>query len=158
MKTEEEERRVRLEKRHKPNVDFDDTLQVLDSTQISNLEQPWMGVILYGVSVNTHKELDSEVLMTLAPVISEEMSCLSFHLEDEEQLVSYGYIGELLGYKKEARSKLMSKKKMLEGFLGNDFERRLLGTQNFPLSGFLWDRVHEARKVEMRGEGTSWRK
>jgi hypothetical protein len=23
---------------------------------------------------------------------------------------------------------------------------------------FLWDRVHEARKVEMRGEGTSWRK
>jgi hypothetical protein len=39
MKTEEEEeRRVRLEKRLKPNVDFDDVLQVLDSTQIlSNL-------------------------------------------------------------------------------------------------------------------------
>jgi hypothetical protein len=38
MKTEEEERCVRLEKRLKPNVDFDDTLQVLDSTQIlSNL-------------------------------------------------------------------------------------------------------------------------
>jgi hypothetical protein len=35
MKTEEEEeRRVRLEKRLKPNVDFDDTVQVLDSTQI----------------------------------------------------------------------------------------------------------------------------
>jgi hypothetical protein len=34
MKTEEEERRVRLEKRLEPNVDF----QVLDSTQIlSNL-------------------------------------------------------------------------------------------------------------------------
>jgi hypothetical protein len=31
---EEEERRVRLEKRLEPNVDFDDTLQVLDSTQI----------------------------------------------------------------------------------------------------------------------------
>jgi hypothetical protein len=31
---EEEERRVRLEKRLEPNVDFDDTLQELDSTQI----------------------------------------------------------------------------------------------------------------------------
>jgi hypothetical protein len=41
MKTEEEERRVRLEKRLVPNFDFDDnTLQVLDSTRISNLEQP----------------------------------------------------------------------------------------------------------------------
>jgi hypothetical protein len=39
MKTEEEEeRRVRLEKRLEPNVDFDDSLQVLDSTRIlSNL-------------------------------------------------------------------------------------------------------------------------
>jgi hypothetical protein len=41
MKTEEEEeeeRCVRLEKRLEPNVDFDDALQVLDSTQIlSNL-------------------------------------------------------------------------------------------------------------------------
>jgi chemotaxis signal transduction protein len=66
-----------------------------------------MGAILYGVGANTHKELDTEVLMTLAPVISEGMSCLSFRLEDEEQLVPYGHIGELLGYKKEARSKLM---------------------------------------------------
>jgi hypothetical protein len=47
---------------------------------------------------------------------------------------------------------------MLEGILGNDFEKRLQGTHNFSLSGFLWDRVLEARKVEMRGEGTSWRK
>jgi hypothetical protein len=64
-----------------------------------------------GVGVNTHKELDLEVLMTLAPVINEGVSCLSFRLEDEKQLVPYGYIGELLGYKKEARSKLTSKKK-----------------------------------------------
>jgi hypothetical protein len=49
--------------------------------------------------------------MTLAPVINEGVSCLSFRLEDEEQLVPYGYIGKLLGYKKEARSKLMFKKK-----------------------------------------------
>jgi hypothetical protein len=59
MKTEEEEERcVHLEKRLEPNVDLDDALQVLDSTRISNLEQPWMGVILYRVGVNTHKELD----------------------------------------------------------------------------------------------------
>jgi hypothetical protein len=86
------------------------------------------------------------------------VSCLSLRIEDEEQLVAYGYIEEQLGHKKEARSKLIPKKKMLEGFLGDDFERRLQGTQNFSLSGFHWDRVHEARKVEMRGEGTSWRK
>jgi hypothetical protein len=37
MKTEEEEeeRRVRLEKRLVPNVDFDDTLQVWNSTRIN---------------------------------------------------------------------------------------------------------------------------
>jgi hypothetical protein len=35
---EEEERRVRLNKRLEPNVDFDDALQVLDSTKmLSNL-------------------------------------------------------------------------------------------------------------------------
>jgi hypothetical protein len=97
--------------------------------------------------VNTHKELDLDVLMALARVISEGVSCLSFLLEDEEQLVPYGYIGEQLGHKKEARSKLMSKKIMLEGFFGDDFERRLQETQNFSLSGFLWDRVHEARRI-----------
>jgi hypothetical protein len=38
MKTEEEEERhVRLEKRLKPNVDFDDVLRVLDSTQILSI-------------------------------------------------------------------------------------------------------------------------
>jgi hypothetical protein len=46
-----------------------------------------MGAILYGVGANTHKELDSEVLMTLALVINEGVSCLLFCLEDEKQLV-----------------------------------------------------------------------
>jgi hypothetical protein len=32
--------------------------------------------------------------MTFAPVIDEGVSCLSFCLEDEEQLVPYGYIGD----------------------------------------------------------------
>jgi hypothetical protein len=52
--------------------------------------------------VNTHKELDLKVLMILALVINEGVLCLSFHLEGEQQLVPCGYIGELLGYNKEA--------------------------------------------------------
>jgi hypothetical protein len=56
--------------------------------------------------------------MTLAPIINAGVSCLSVRLEDEEQLVPYEYIGELLGYKKEARSKLMSKKKHVRTIFG----------------------------------------
>jgi hypothetical protein len=66
MKTEEEEeeeeRRVRLDKRLEPNVDFDDALQVLYSTRISYLEQPWMGAILYGVGANTLRSLIQKFL------------------------------------------------------------------------------------------------
>jgi hypothetical protein len=92
---------------------------------------------------------------TLTLVIDEGVSCLSFRLEDEKKLVPYGYIGELLGYKKEARSKLMFGRTF-----GNDFERKLQGTQNFYLSGFLWGSStwsKENKLVEMRGEGASWR-
>jgi hypothetical protein len=46
-----------------------------------------MGAILYGVGVNTHKELDLEVLMILASIINEGVSCLSFHLEEQLVLV-----------------------------------------------------------------------
>jgi hypothetical protein len=48
--------------------------------------------------------------------------------------------------------------KMIEGFLGNDFERRLQGTQNFSLSGFLWGVEYMKQGnilVKMRGEGAS---
>jgi hypothetical protein len=75
-------------------------------------------VLFFKVGANTHKEFDLEVLMTLASVINEGVSCLSFRLEDEEQLVPYGYIGELLGHKKEARSKLMTKKNVRRIFGG----------------------------------------
>jgi hypothetical protein len=40
-----------------------------------------MGAILYGVGANTHKELDSEVSMTLALIFNEGVSCLSFRLK-----------------------------------------------------------------------------
>jgi hypothetical protein len=68
---------------------------------------------MYGVGAKTHKELDSEVLMTLAPVINEGVS--SFCLEDEEQLLPYGYIREIFGYKMEAQSKLMSNVRRIFG-------------------------------------------
>jgi hypothetical protein len=119
MKTEEEERHVRLEKRLELNVD--DSLQVLDYTRISNLQQPWMGAILYGVGVKLTRSLIWKFLW------SQEGSPEQVNVQE----------------------------KMLEGFLRDDFERRLQGTQNFSLSRFLWDRVHEVRKVEMRGEGAS---
>jgi hypothetical protein len=61
--------------------------------------------------------------MTLAPDINEGVSCLSFRLEDEKQLVPNGYIGELLSYKKEARSKLMSKKKYARRIFGGMISR-----------------------------------
>jgi hypothetical protein len=44
--------------------------------------------------------------------------CPSFRLEDEEQLVPYGYIGELLSPKKEAQSNLMSKEKNVRRIFG----------------------------------------
>jgi hypothetical protein len=59
------------------------------------------------------------------------VSCLSFCLEDEEQLVPYGYIGELLSPNKEAPEQVEVQEDMLEGFLANDFGKRLQETQNF---------------------------
>jgi hypothetical protein len=54
--------------------------------------------------------------MTLALVIDKGVSCLSLRLEDEEQLVPYRYIRELLGPKKEAPEQVEVQENMLEGF------------------------------------------
>jgi hypothetical protein len=89
-----------------------------------------MGAILYGVGAYTHKELDPGVLMKLAPVISEGVLCLSFLLEDEKQLVPYNYIGELLIYKKEARSKLMSRR-----IFGERFREKITRNPKFLVVG-----------------------
>jgi hypothetical protein len=50
----------------------------------------------YGVGVNTQKELALEILMTIASVIDEGVSSLSFRLEGDDQIVLYEYIRELL--------------------------------------------------------------
>jgi hypothetical protein len=81
---------------------------------------------------------------TLAPVIIEGVSCLSFRLEDEEQLVPYGYIGELLSYKKEAPEQFEVQENMLEGFWriisGEDYKEPKIS----PCWDFFGSRVHEA--------------
>jgi hypothetical protein len=96
---------------------------------------------------------------TLAPVIDEGVSWLSFRLEDEEKIVPHVYIRELLGPKKEALEQVEVQENMLEEFLGNDLERRLQGTQNFSSLGFLWGSSTWSKEdilVKMRGEGASW--
>jgi hypothetical protein len=54
------------------------------------------------VSVNSHKGFALEILMTMAPILDEGVSSLSFPLEGVEQVVPYEYIRELLGFQKGA--------------------------------------------------------
>jgi hypothetical protein len=53
-----------------------------------------------GVSAHTHKEFASK--LTMAPILDEGVSSLSFRLEEVEQVVPYEYIRELLGFQKGA--------------------------------------------------------
>jgi hypothetical protein len=57
-----------------------------------------------GVSVNTHKGFTLEILMTMAHILDEGVSSLSFRLEGVEQVDPYEYIWELLGFQKGAPS------------------------------------------------------
>jgi hypothetical protein len=83
---EEDEKLTRLEKRLVANVNFDDqALQVLGfHTDIYYLLGN-LGWVQFsnGVSANTHKEFALEILMTMVPILDEEVSSLSFHLEGD---------------------------------------------------------------------------
>jgi hypothetical protein len=68
------------------------------------------------VSVNTHKEFALEILMTMAPILDEGVSSLSFGLEGVEQVVPYEYIRELLGFQKGALEEVDVHEGTLEGF------------------------------------------
>jgi hypothetical protein len=59
-----------------------------------------------GVSANTHKEFALEILMTMAPILDEAVSSLSFRLKGIQQVVPYENIRELLGFQKGAPEKL----------------------------------------------------
>jgi hypothetical protein len=69
-----------------------------------------------GVLVNTHKEFTLEIFMTMAPILDEGVSSLSFRLEGIQQVVPYEYIRELLGFQKGALEVVDVPEGMLDGF------------------------------------------
>jgi hypothetical protein len=113
MTEEEEKNLTRLEKRLVAHVDFDNqALQVLGfHTDIITWVQ-----FSNGVSVNTHKEFALEILMTMAHILDEGVSSLSFCLEGVEQVILYEYIEELLGFQKGAPQQVDVHGGTLEGF------------------------------------------
>jgi hypothetical protein len=119
MSEEEEQKLARLEKRLVPNVDFNDqALQVLCfHTDIYYMlgHLSWVQ-FSNGVSVNTHKEFALEILMTMAPILDEGVSSLSFRLEGIEQVVPYEYIRELLGFQKGSHEQMDVQEGTLDGF------------------------------------------
>jgi hypothetical protein len=66
--------------------------------------------------VNTRKKFALEILMTMAPIINERVTCLSFRLEDDDQLVLYEHIRELLEFRKDALEQVDIQENVLEGF------------------------------------------
>jgi hypothetical protein len=63
------------------------------STSTTKLHTEHLGWVQFsnGVSVNTHKEFALEILMTMAHIIDEGVSSLSFRLEGVEQVDPYEY-------------------------------------------------------------------
>jgi hypothetical protein len=59
-----------------------------------------------GVSVNTHKGFDLEILMTVAHILNEGVPSFSFRLDGVEQLVPYD-IRNCLVFKREPWNKCM---------------------------------------------------
>jgi hypothetical protein len=69
-----------------------------------------------GVSVNTHKGFTLEILMTMAHILNEGVSSLSFRLEGVEQVDPYEYTWELLGFQMGAPEQVDVHGGTLEGF------------------------------------------
>jgi hypothetical protein len=118
--TEEEQKKLAcLEKRVVANVDFDDqALHILGFyTDIYYMlgHRGWVQ-FSNGVSVNTHKEFALEILMTMAPILDEEVLSLSLRLEGVEPVDPYEYIWELLGFQKGAPEQVDAQEGTLEGF------------------------------------------
>jgi hypothetical protein len=119
LSEEEEKKLSRLEKRLVANVDFDD--QALNSLGFGTDIYYMLGHLGWvqfsnGVSANTLKEFALEILMTMAPILDEGVSSLSFRLEGIRQVVPYENIRELLGFQKGAPEKVDVPDGMLDGF------------------------------------------
>jgi hypothetical protein len=116
---EEEKKLARLEKRLVANVDFDDqALNILGFGTDIYYMLGHLGWVQFSnwVSANTHKELALEILMTMAPILDEGVSSLSFRLEGIQQVVPYEYIRELLGFQKGAPELVDVPEGMLDDF------------------------------------------
>jgi hypothetical protein len=106
---EEEEKLTRLE-RLVANVDFNDqALNILGFHTDIFYMLGHLGWVQSsnGVSAN---------LMTLAAILDEGVSSLSFHLEGVQQVVPFEYIRELLGFQNGARKQVDVHGGTLEGF------------------------------------------
>jgi hypothetical protein len=68
------------------------------------------------VLANTHKEFGLEILMTMAPILDEGVTSLSFRLEGIQQVFPYDHIRELLGFQNAAPEKVDVPEGMLDGF------------------------------------------
>jgi hypothetical protein len=94
-------RLARLEKRLVANIDFDDqALNLLGFGMDIYYMLGHLGWVQFsnGVSAKTHKEFALEILMTMAPILDERVSSLSFRLEGVEQVVPYECIRDLLSF------------------------------------------------------------
>jgi hypothetical protein len=119
MSEEEEKKLSRLEKRHVPDVDFDD--QALNSLGFGTDIYYMLGHLGWvqfsnRVPANTHKEFVLEILMTMMPILDEGVPSSSFRLEGIQQVVPYENIRELLGFQKGALEKVDVLEGMLDGF------------------------------------------
>jgi hypothetical protein len=95
MTEEKEKKLARLEKRLVANVDFDDqALNILGFGMDIYYMLVHLGWVQLSneMSANTHKEFSLEILMTMAPILDEGVSSLSFRLEGIQQVVPYEYI------------------------------------------------------------------
>jgi hypothetical protein len=104
------------------------------------------------VSANTHKEFTLEILMTMAPILDEGVSSLSFRLEKIQQVVPYEYIRELLGFQKGAPELVGVPEGMLDGFwnmlYGSSIPSRLYKQPSDPLAEGIWlSSVHTPDEV-----------
>jgi hypothetical protein len=107
---EEEEKKLTRLERLVANVDFNDqALNILGFHTDIFYMLGHLGWVQSsnGVSAN---------LMTLAAILDEGVSSLSFHLEGVQQVVPFEYIRELLGFQKGARKQVDVHGGTLEGF------------------------------------------
>jgi hypothetical protein len=119
LSEEEEKKLSHLEKRLVANVDFDDqALNLLGFGTDIYYILGHLGWVQFSsrVSAYTHKEFALEILMTMAPILDERVSSLSFRLEGIQQVVPYEHIRELLGFQKGALEKVDVPEGMLDGF------------------------------------------